>query len=363
MTIMNATHLHIRPYRTPDAEHIITWYQDEQTYYKWSAGILGPYPLTADRLNEKLSGRLDNPGYFPFTAFDETGPKGFFILRRPEDEPVPEHVTLPQPTVLRFGFVIVSPECRGKGYGKQMLQLGAVFARECYGAENLSLGVFTNNPAALHCYEATGFHQTGWKSTEPVMPGDPEPWTVMELLWGKQPYIIETPRLLLRRYRPTDFDSLYPILSDAETMVHYPAPFTEEQVHQWIIRNIKRYKNDGFGLWAVLLKNPDGTEGRFIGDCGLTIQNIDGEQLPEVGYHIARDLWHQGYGKEAARAVRDWAFTNTTYDELWSWMKYTNEASQATARANGMTKIKEYADDVNGTSCAWRITRSEWNAL
>jgi len=41
-------------------------------------------------------------------------------------------------------------------------------------------------------------------------------------------------------------------------------------------------------------------------------------------------------------------------------MKYTNTASQATARANGMTKIKEYADDVNGTSCAWRITRTEW---
>ena len=38
----------------------------------------------------------------------------------------------------------------------------------------------------------------------------------------------------------------------------------------------------GFGLWAVVLKET----GAFIGDCGIFIQNIDGEMLPEIGYHI-----------------------------------------------------------------------------
>ena len=35
--------------------------------------------------------------------------------------------------------------------------------------------------------------------------------------------MIETKRLLLREYTRDDFDSLYEIMSDAETMQHYPA--------------------------------------------------------------------------------------------------------------------------------------------
>ena len=53
----------------------------------------------------------------------------------------------------------------------------------------------------------------------------------------------------------------------------------------WIERNVNRYRKDGFGLWAVCLKDT----GELIGDCGLTLQNIHGEILPEIGYHIRRD--------------------------------------------------------------------------
>lgn len=47
-------------------------------------------------------------------------------------------------------------------------------------------------------------------------------------------------------------------------------------------------------------------KGKLIGDCGITIQNIDGELLPEIGYHIHKDFWRQGFATEAATAVRDW---------------------------------------------------------
>ena len=46
-------------------------------------------------------------------------------------------------------------------------------------------------------------------------------------------------------------------------------------------------------------------KGKLIGDCGITIQNIDGELLPEIGYHIHKDFWRQGFATEAAAAVRD----------------------------------------------------------
>ena len=171
--------------------------------------------------------------------------------------------------------------------------------------------------------------------------------------------MIETNRLILRQMTYDDFDALYEIFSDAETMAHYPSPFDRDKVMNWIKWNIENYEKYGFGLWAVVLKET----GKVIGDCGLTMQNIDNEILPEIGYHIHRKYQRNGYGSEAARAVRDWTFENTAYDCIYSYMKYTNIGSYSTAMANGMKKVKEYPDEKNGISYAYAITRSEWKEL
>ncbi|MCQ2017619.1 GNAT family N-acetyltransferase [Clostridium butyricum] len=171
--------------------------------------------------------------------------------------------------------------------------------------------------------------------------------------------IIEINRLILREYTLDDFDNLYEIVSDPETMRHYPKPFDEERTRGWIEWNLENYKNYGFGLWIVTLKET----GEFIGDCGISIQNIDGELLPEIGYHIHKKYWRRGFGSEAARAVRDWAFENTDYNCIYSYMKYTNVGSYSTAIANGMRKVKEYQDEKNKISYAYAITRDEWKLL
>ena len=178
-------------------------------------------------------------------------------------------------------------------------------------------------------------------------------------LWRSKIVIIETNRLILREYTLDDFDNLYEIVSDPETMRHYPKPFDEERTRGWIEWNLENYKNYGFGLWVVTLKET----GEFIGDCGISIQNIDGELLPEIGYHIHKKYWRRGFGSEAARAVRDWAFENTDYNCIYSYMKYTNVSSYSTAIANGMRKVKEYQDEKNKISYAYAITRDEWKLL
>ena len=155
--------------------------------------------------------------------------------------------------------------------------------------------------------------------------------------------ILETERLFLREMTMDDFDSLYAVLADPEIMQHYPYSFDEERVRSWIERNMKRYTDDGFGLWAVCLKDT----GEMIGDCGLTLQNIDGQMLPEIGYHIRKDQQRRGYAKEAAAAVRDWAFGNTEYPALYSYCKYTNVGSFKTAESIGMHFEKEYEDEAN----------------
>ena len=167
---------------------------------------------------------------------------------------------------------------------------------------------------------------------------------------------LETSRLMLRDYTPEDFEALYPILSDAETMQHYPHPFSEEETRAWIARNIARYENDGFGLWAVILKE----SGELIGDCGLTLQNIHGHMLPEIGYHIRKDLQGKGYATEAAAACIDFAFGHFDFPAVYSCMKYANAASARVAVKNGMHFIEEYDDPVNIRTRVYRLSREEW---
>ena len=159
----------------------------------------------------------------------------------------------------------------------------------------------------------------------------------------EQKIILETDRLYLREMNMDDFDALYKVLADTNIMLHYPYIFDDKRVISWIERNMNRYRDNGFGLWAVCLKDT----GEMIGDCGLTLQNIDGKMLPEIGYHIRADKQRKGYAKEAASAVRDWAFTNTEYPAIYSYCKYTNVGSYKTAESIGMHFEKEYPDPDN----------------
>lgn len=132
--------LRLRPYHSDDAETIMSWSKDERAFYKWTAGVLGDYPLAKEQFSAVTN-------LMAFTAIDDNEIIGFFTMRKPS-ESFEE---------LRFGFVVVDSEKRGKGYGKRMLQLGAKYAKEIYGAKKVSLGVFENNKSAYHCYKAVGF--------------------------------------------------------------------------------------------------------------------------------------------------------------------------------------------------------------
>lgn len=164
---------------------------------------------------------------------------------------------------------------------------------------------------------------------------------------------IETERLFLREMNEDDYDALYSVLADSDIMQHYPYTFDEKRIKNWIKKNIERYRVFGFGLWAVCLKET----GEMIGDCGLTMQNINGTICPEIGYHIRHDCQRKGYAKEAASAVRDWAFENTPFRVLYSYMKNENVASAATAKSIGMKKIDEYVDTDRELTLVYALER------
>ena len=150
---------------------------------------------------------------------------------------------------------------------------------------------------------------------------------------------IRTPRLLLR-----------------ETIKYYPQPYDEAGTRRWIAWCRDSYAKHGFGLWAVTL------DGEFIGDCGISMQPINGQWLPEIGYHFNKAYWRQGYASEAAAACIRIAFEQFDFPAVYSYMNAENEPSYRTAMKNGMTQVDAYDDPHHGALRVLRITREEWLA-
>lgn len=125
-------------------------------------------------------------------------------------------------------------------------------------------------------------------------------------------------------------------------MYAYEGAFSDSEAQVWLDRQLERYRQLGFGLWAVILKQT----GEMIGQCGLTIQPWKGQELLEIGYLFNRSYWHCGYATEAAQACRQYAFETLGADEVCSIIRDTNTASQQVALRNGMHKadrmVKHY---------------------
>ena len=68
--------IRLRPYKDTDAEKILSWCKDEKSFYKWTAGVLGTYPLSKEDFGKVNS-------VMAFTAIDENEVIGFFTMRNP----------------------------------------------------------------------------------------------------------------------------------------------------------------------------------------------------------------------------------------------------------------------------------------
>jgi len=144
--------------------------------------------------------------------------------------------------------------------------------------------------------------------------------------------ILETDRLILRQITHHDLDDLLKIWGDAETLRYFPRTLNHQEMAEWIDRNLKRYDSYGHGLWAVILK--DGQQ--FAGDCGLVMQEVDGVEELEVGYHFNKNYWGRGLAAEAARGCMEYAFTQLGCRRIISMIRPENTPSRRIAERNGL---------------------------
>lgn len=152
---------------------------------------------------------------------------------------------------------------------------------------------------------------------------------------------LRTDRLRFREMTDADLDAMADLLGDPHVMRYYRRPKTREEAQQWIDWNRAQYRNLGFGLWIIETR-----DGQFVGDCGLTMQEVEGEREIEVGYHVRTEFQNQGLATEAARAARAVAVDHDI-PRLIAIINPNNVPSQRVAEKIGL-RYERTVDQPNG---------------
>jgi len=143
----------LRAYEREDSPIIASWVRTEKELYQWSADRYGFFPLLPYSVDEHYVPAMESGRFIPLTEVDDDNKVvGHLIIRYPKED---------DDTSVRIGFVIVDPEERGKGYGRELIRLAVEYVKNNLTAKRVDLGVFDNNPKARNCYEAVGFKVYG----------------------------------------------------------------------------------------------------------------------------------------------------------------------------------------------------------
>jgi RimJ/RimL family protein N-acetyltransferase len=178
--------------------------------------------------------------------------------------------------------------------------------------------------------------------------------------------VIETARLLLRRWRPEDLEPFAAMNADPEVMRHFPAVLSRAESDAIAARMIENLERRGYGWWVAGIKET----GAFAGCIALSVPSFEAHFTPcvEIGWRLAREHWRRGYAVEGATAVLRHGFTVVGLDEIVSFTIPANERSWQVMQRIGMHR--DPADDFDHPSLPeghrvrrhllYRLTREEW---
>lgn len=178
---------------------------------------------------------------------------------------------------------------------------------------------------------------------------------------------LETPRLILRRWRSSDREPYAAMNADPEVMRYFPAVLDRERSDLSADRIDAGFDLHGHGRWAMERRDT----GEFIGFTGVgpMPEGVPGSDGMEIGWRVARAHWRQGFALEAATAALDAAFAPDAVPALQEVNSITaviNEPSRGVMRRLGMRHVDDFAHPVVPEGSPIRahvryvLTRDEW---
>ncbi len=142
---------------------------------------------------------------------------------------------------------------------------------------------------------------------------------------GRQPttYFLRSERLGFRSWSDADIDLAMGVWADPEVTRLIGGPFSPRQVRERLSREITTMQSHGVQYWPIFLI----ATGEHVGCCGLRPYKSE-EGLYEIGVHLRRTYWGQGYASEATRAVMEYGFNTLGVKALFAGHNPANAASR-----------------------------------
>ena len=150
---------------------------------------------------------------------------------------------------------------------------------------------------------------------------------------------IETQRLKLRQWQPSDYAPFADLNASKAVMEHFPAVLSRAKSDALVDRLTALIDENGWGFWAVELKQG----GQLIGFVGLIPLAAEYSFAPnvEIGWRLAEQFWGNGYASEAANASLQYAFSQLDLLEVVSMTTCTNLKSQSVMKKIGMQNTQQ----------------------
>ncbi|MGV9273005.1 GNAT family N-acetyltransferase [Streptomyces griseosporeus] len=159
---------------------------------------------------------------------------------------------------------------------------------------------------------------------------------------------LETPRLILRRWREEDVAPMAAVHADPEVMrwIRDGSVRDEQQTRDGIRAWEREWETRGFGLFAVEIRST----GELAGFTGLSVPAYLPEVLPavEIGWRLGRSHWGQGLATEAAAAVVRFGFEERGLERIVSIAQVGNDASERIMAKLGMRPVRETVNPDGG---------------
>jgi RimJ/RimL family protein N-acetyltransferase len=168
---------------------------------------------------------------------------------------------------------------------------------------------------------------------------------------------LETPRLILRGWRPEDLAPYAAMMADAETARFITAkglPYSERETWREIALLIGHWQLLGHGMFVV----EERATGAFLGRVGP----LEPPGYPgfEIAWGLAPAARGKGYAAEAARAAIGWSFETFALTRIISLIHPLNAASQRVATRLGERRIAERFAPFHDPCDIWEMRREDW---